>query len=254
MLFDNLSRPVVFAHRGDRVHAPENTLAAFELALQSGADAIEFDTMLCADGVPVVIHDRRVDRTTDGTGMVKDLSLADLRRLDAGSWFGPTFKNERIPTLEEVLAAFGQAIILNIELIDFQILNKPLPLRVAKLIQQYDLSQRVMISSFNPLALIRFHRLLPQVPIALNAFGGVRGKIARSKIIEWIGCAALHPVLEDATPALVNQMHRRGIRVHPHTVNHVEDMLHMVDLQVDGFFTDDPTLARRVLANLSANQ
>jgi len=105
-----MSQPnvTIFAHRGDSAHAPENTLAAFELAAERGADGIELDAKLTADGEIVVIHDPAVDRTTDGTGMVAEMSLAALRELDAGSWFGDTFKGEQIPTLAEVFEAVGK--------------------------------------------------------------------------------------------------------------------------------------------------
>ena len=98
-MLDSLPRPVIFAHRGASAHAPENTLAAFELALVENADAIELDVKLSADGHVVVIHDTTTDRTTGAPGRVKDLSLTDLRALEAGSFFSEHFKNERIPTL-----------------------------------------------------------------------------------------------------------------------------------------------------------
>jgi len=105
-------KPLVIAHRGAAADAPENTLAAFELALAQGADAIEFDVHLSADGVPVVIHDMRLDRTTSGKGLLRKHTLAALRRLDAGSWFNRrnpakarvSYSAQRIPLLAEVLA------------------------------------------------------------------------------------------------------------------------------------------------------
>jgi glycerophosphoryl diester phosphodiesterase len=97
--------PLVVAHRGASGVAPENTLAAFRRAVEIGAPAVECDVHLTADGVPIVIHDARVDRTTNGTGDVAALTLAELRRLDAGSWFDPRCAGERLPTLEEALAA-----------------------------------------------------------------------------------------------------------------------------------------------------
>src|SRR5690242_12342962 len=102
MMLESLSRPVIFAHRGACAHAPENTLASFELALAQQADAIELDAKLSADGFVVVHHDDTVDRTTDGKGRLKNLTLAELKKLDAGSSFAETFKGEKIPTLEEV--------------------------------------------------------------------------------------------------------------------------------------------------------
>src|SRR6266496_640164 len=116
MMLESLPRPIVFAHRGASAHAPENTIAAFELALAQNADAIELDVKLTADGHVVVIHDSTVDRTTGSRGRVKDLSLAQLRSLDAGSFFSEKYRGEKIPTLEEVLEAVGKRTIINVEL------------------------------------------------------------------------------------------------------------------------------------------
>src|SRR5579863_1834901 len=107
----------IFAHRGNSGEAPENTLAAFRQVAGVGADGVEFDVQLSRDGVPVVIHDETVDRTTDGKGAVAGLTLAQLQVLDAGKWFGAAFAGERIPTLEAVLEVFrGASIRVNIEL------------------------------------------------------------------------------------------------------------------------------------------
>src|SRR3990170_393671 len=106
-MFNQLPRPVIFAHRGASAYAPENTLAAFSLAVRQKSDGIELDAKLSADGHVVVIHDQTVDRTTSSRGRVADLTLADLREMDAGSHFDVEYKGERIPTLEEVFEAIG---------------------------------------------------------------------------------------------------------------------------------------------------
>ena len=107
-MYQLLPRPTIFAHRGASIYAPENTIAAFELAVEQQADGIELDAKLCADGQIVVFHDQTVDRTSDGSGKVLDLSLAALKELDAGSWFGENFAGQAIPTLEEVFEAVGR--------------------------------------------------------------------------------------------------------------------------------------------------
>src|SRR4030042_5766395 len=112
----DLIRPTIFAHRGSSVHAPENTLAAFKLAIDQHADGIELDTKLSADGQVVVMHDDTVDRTTNGTGRIKSLTLHELKRLDAGSKFDPSFHAERIPTLAEVFETVGGKIFINVAL------------------------------------------------------------------------------------------------------------------------------------------
>src|SRR5436853_1370309 len=110
--------PLVLGHRGASGYAPENTLSAFNLAMDQGADGVELDVTLSADGVPVVIHDDTLDRTTSGHGPVGALTLAQLKRLDAGyaAQFGKQFAGERLPTLAEVFAAYGQRTFINVEL------------------------------------------------------------------------------------------------------------------------------------------
>ena len=180
MILDQLSKPAIFAHRGSSAHAPENTLAAFELAIRHGADAIELDAKLSADGHVVVIHDQTVDRTTDGTGKVRELTLAQLSELDAGSYFDIAFRREPIPTLEQVFQAVGYGILINVELTNYASPTDPLPEKVAGLVRKFGLEKRVLFSSFNPLALVRIRRILPEVPVGLLALPGLDGAWARS--------------------------------------------------------------------------
>ena len=109
--------PLVIAHRGASGDAPENAIAAFQLAVDLGADGIELDIRLTSDGVPVVIHDRKVDRTTSGIGMIGRLSLAQVRELDAGTWFAPEFKGEGVPTLDDVFEALPKSLLNRLDCI-----------------------------------------------------------------------------------------------------------------------------------------
>jgi len=242
--------PLIFAHRGASAHAPENTIAAFELAIQQSADVIELDTKLSADGHVVVIHDQSVDRTTNGSGRLSKLSLARLRELDAGSHFSDTFHSEKIPTLEEVLEIFAGRIFLNIELTNYRSPFDALPEKVAQLIDCCDLEKQILVSSFHPIPLRRFHHLLPSIPIGFLAKPGAAGAISRS----WIGNAlipyqAIHPHKSDVSPALVTKTHHSGKRVHPFTVNSADEMGRLLSLNVDGIITDDPLLAHQVINN-----
>jgi glycerophosphoryl diester phosphodiesterase len=247
-MFARIPRPTIFAHRGASDHAPENTLPAFELALQQGADAIELDVKLCADSEVVVLHDQTVDRTTDGTGDIRQLSLAEIKKLDAGSHFDIAFQGETIPTLAEVFEAVGRRTYINIELTNYASLLDSLPEQVARLVKQNSVQDRVLFSSFNPIALIKAHRHLPVVPIGLLAQPGKSGALARSWLGRLIGYYALHPEHSDVTRGLVESCHRWSKRVHVYTVNEEEEMRRLFGLHVDGIFTDDPVLARRILA------
>ncbi len=254
VMLKQLPRPTIFAHRGASAHAPENTLAAFELAIRQNADAIELDATLCADGHVVVFHDDTVDRTTDGTGSIKQLSLDALKELDAGCSFDEAFCGERIPTLSEVFEAFGQKTIINIELKNYSSLTDALPDRVAELVKKHDLNQRVIFSSFNPIALRRTKKLLPEVPVGLLTLPGFAGKWVVSALGRWIPYQALHPSIQDASQHLINQQHLRGYRVHVFIVNHPQEIACLYRWGVDGIFTSDPILARRTIASEAASE
>lgn len=246
-LFNQLPRPAIIAHRGASAHAPENTLAAFELSLRQEADAIELDAKLTADGQVVVFHDLSLDRTTDGSGPLNKHTFNELRRLDAGSHFDVAFQGEPIPTLEEVLKAVGLLTIVNIELTNYANPFDDLPEKVALLLRRMKLTHRVFFSSFNPLALIRIRRMLPECPVGLLAMSGSRGSLARSWPGRLLKYQALHPEQQDVTEEMVERAHNQGSRIFVYTVNQADEMRRLFNLGVDGIFTDDPVLARQVL-------
>ena len=245
-MLETLPRPTIFAHRGASAHAPENTLAAFELALAQGAEGIELDAKLSADGHAVVIHDATVDRTTDGHGRVKDMSLADLRSLGAGLFFAEKYRGEKVPTLEEVFEALGKRIFINVELTNYNTPGDHLVESVCILVKKFELQKRVLFSSFFASNLSKARGLLPEVPRGLLAFNGLLGAWARSFGFAFGRYQALHPNLKDVTPQQVQRVHRLERRVHVWTVNATEDMRRLFDWGVDAIFTDDPQLAVQV--------
>ncbi len=245
-MLTTLPQPVIFAHRGASAHAPENTLAAFELALAQGADAIELDVKLSADGQVVVIHDATVDRTTGARGKVKDLKLADLRALDAGSFFGARFGGEKIPLLSEVFEAVGKRTLINVELTNYNSPRDHLVESVCMLIKQFNLQKRVLFSSFFASNLSKARSYLPEVPCGLLALNGIAGAWPRSFGFAFGRYAALHPYLSDVTLQQVSRVHRLKGRVHVWTVNAEADMRRLFGWGVDGIFTDDPALALQV--------
>ncbi len=247
-LLHQLERPAIFAHRGASTYAPENTIAAFILAIQQNADAIELDAKLCADGYVVIIHDQTVNRTTGAEGRVAEMTLAELQKFDAGSHFDVTFHGEVIPTLDQVLEAVGKRIYINIELSNYASKNDNLPEMAAAIVNRHALNDWIMFSSFNPVALVRAKRVLPDVPVGLLALRGGSGAWARSRLGSLLNYHALHPHYTDIDRKLVDRLHRRSARIHPFTVNHASDLLDMTRLDVDGIITDDPMLARQIVA------
>jgi glycerophosphoryl diester phosphodiesterase len=239
-------RPLILAHRGASRRAPENTMAAFRLAAHLGADGIELDVQLSQDGEVVVMHDSRVDRTSDGHGRVRDLPLATLRALDAGGWYGPEFAGEPIPTLAEVLHELGPRLVLNIELKTAALFGGGLEAEVVRLVEDAALGERVILSSFDPLALWRVRRLNPHLSTGLlyapDSPLHVRGRwlqpLARP--------AALHPRWDMLDGPGVAAAHRRGLAVRPWTCDDPDGLRRLVGWGVDALITNVPDLARAV--------
>lgn len=247
-MLESLPRPVIFAHRGASAHAPENTLAAFELALTQQADAVELDVKLSADGKVVVHHDATVDRTTGGHGRVKDLKLADLRALDAGSLFSKTFHSEKIPTLDDVFESIGKRTFINVELTNYTTPGDQLVETVCMLVKKHKVQKHILFSSFFASNLSKARSFLPDLPCGLLAYPGLLGTWARSFGFAFGRYQALHPALKDISQEQVARVHRLNRRVHVWTVNAEQDMRRLFGWRVDGIFTDDPALAVRVRA------
>ena len=236
----------IFAHRGSKGTHPENTLASFKEAVRVGSDGIELDVHLTKDGYLVVIHDETVDRTTNGTGEIRNLTLAEIKAMDAGSWFNETFAGEKIPTLEEVLLLLtelgfnGQ---LNIELktdvIQYEgLVEKCLALQSAK-----DWPFAIVYSSFNPYTLVELKQANPSQEIGL---------LFESK--EWAdkGDAMLekesyHPDLKLLDWAI--EWNRNQLPLRVWTVNEDKDINRCFELQIEAIFTDYPEKALQLKEN-----
>jgi len=241
-----LTTPIIFAHRGASAHAPENTLAAFELAVEQGADGIELDVMLSSDGRAVVIHDATVDRTTGAHGRVREMTLAELRELDAGSFFSAEFRNERIPTLEEVFEMVGKRTFINIELKNYDAPRDHLVESVCALVKKFGMQTRVLFSSFLPLNLSHARRYLPEVPTGLLTLDGILGLWPRSFGFAFGRYDALHPNINNVTQQQIYFVHRLKRRIHVWTVDGEADLRRLFKWGVDGVITNDPLLAVKV--------
>jgi glycerophosphoryl diester phosphodiesterase len=246
-LLDQLTRPVIFGHRGASAFAPENTLAAFRLALEQGADGIELDAMLSADGEVIVLHDDTTDRTTGERGDARKMTLSQLKHLDAGRYFGAEFTGEPIPTLAEVFAEISSRAVINVELKNYTTPTDMLPVKVAELVRQYGLENSVIFSSFHPLPLIRIHRMLPQTPVAILTLEGAAGRLLRGWAGRMVTPRYIHPYYRDVTASSMEREHRNGRKVNTWTVNDEMEMMRLINIGIDGIITDNPILARRVL-------
>jgi len=245
--FFTLPRPVIFAHRGASAHTPENTLAAFRLALEQGADGIELDAKCTSDGEVVVMHDACLLRTTGASGKVWEHTLAEIKQLDAGKWKGAEFTGEGVPTLRDVFTALGGKLIINVELTNYGHSNDGLVEKVLALAAEFKLEDSILLSSFSPQNIHRAREINPQIPAALLALRGLPGAFSRSRWMVPISPVGLHPYYTDVTPHLVQVEKMRGRFINVWTVNDPGEIRRLRDLGVDGLFTDDPLLARRVL-------
>ena len=243
-----------FGHRGASAYAPENTLAAFNLAFDMGADGVELDVSLTKDRVPVIIHDDRVDRTTDGRGAVRDLTLAEIKRLDAGAKFDAKFRGEKIPTLAEVLSTAGKRGIVNIELKSGTLSNVGLEVvAIARVIEETGAADRVIVSSFNHFALHRMHALIPRVPLGLLYFNRVPISYPQEALRPLARPTALHPRFVVVTPQFMRWARGKHYQVNTWTVDEPEEMRRLIALGVDSIMTNKPDVLCHVLLDRAAS-
>jgi glycerophosphoryl diester phosphodiesterase len=233
------------AHRGANSLAPENTLAAFRKAVELGSDGFELDVQFSRDGKLVVIHDEKVDRTTNGKGLVKDLTLAELKDLDAGSWFGPEFGKEKIPTLDEVLGEFqGVDLHINIEIKSGIVLYPGIEKAVVTRVKDSKREESVLISSFNHYSLVACRQLNPEIRIGILYMAGLYEPWNYAKSL---GCYAIHPLFYGIQPEIIMGCKKAGLAIYAWTVN---DPLYMAALAqggVDAIITDRPQDLKIVL-------
>lgn len=244
--------PVRIAHRGASGEglAPENTLAAFEMAIQIGVDAVEVDVHATRDNRVIVIHDATLDRTTDRFGVIRDLTYDEIKEADAGSWFGAEFKGERVPELEEVLDLARHRALLLIEIkADF------LAEKVLQTVVEKDAVSQVVIQSFNQQTIRRIKLLEPSIPTALlmgnlpTTPSRVRARRMVRDVLA-IGANSVGLWHNVVTPALLEEMRRRALSVWTWTVDEEIAMRDLVQMGIQGIITNYPDRLNSVLDDL----
>lgn len=235
---------LVVAHRGYSSKAPENTMAAFEMALDVGSDGLELDVHLTKDGEVVVIHDHTLERTSNGVGIVEQYTLAELQKLDAGSWFSPEFAGEHLPSLREVCELVkDKDILFNVELkvgLGFEQLNA----KVAELLDEYDLHEKTVISSFNHYALVHFKQIRPKTRTGILYSAALVNPWEYAKSI---GATALHPSHKGIIPEIVSGAQQSGVMVNVWTVDAPVDIERMKIAKVDSIITNVPERVQDLL-------
>jgi glycerophosphoryl diester phosphodiesterase len=240
-------RPQVFAHRGAKSVAPENTLPAFQRALEMGVDGIELDVQCTCDGEMVVIHDFDVAHTTNGTGKVADFTCAEIARLDAGAHFGDSFAGTPIPTLAQVFDLVGDRCIVNIEIKSMAWDGGPEVEAVVRFIQSRRLHDQVIVSSFNPASLIALRWHDPKIALGLLYSEELPIFLRRAWLGPLIAPEALHPHYKMIDADYMQWAHRQGHYVNTWTVNDLAEAKRLTALGVDVIMSDIPDVLMRGL-------
>ena len=220
----------IIAHRGASSIKPENTLAAFQKALELGTEMIELDVQLCKTGELVVIHDARVNRTTNGHGFVSQKTLSELQELDAGN-------GEKIPTLQEVFDLAGGKTKINIELKGKDVATDTVDLIKHQIESKNQTLHDFIISSFHHKQLQEFHTLMPEIPIGILYEGIPAGfqKLARE-----LQATSINLSIKHINENRVQEIHQNGLQVWIYTVNQLEDFEKIKAMGVDAVFTNYP--------------
>lgn len=239
------------AHRGASAVAPENTMAAFEKAVELGADAIELDLHVSHDGELVIIHDDTLDRTTDGQGPVHTRSLRELKQLDAGRWFSERFAGQRIPTLAEVLDRFAGKVPLALEIKAGSAFFPGIEERVVSALREHQVISQVAVASFDHHALLRLKELEPFLRTAALLMGR---PVSMPVIAEACKTDVMAMECSLMTKTEVDACSAAGLQLVVWVVNEPTRMRYFIDLGVDGIITDRPDLLRHALAERSASR
>lgn len=232
---------MVIAHRGASSYAPENTLAAFDLAVEMGARHVELDVHETRDGRVVVLHDATLDRTTDGAGPVAERDWAEVRALDAGAWFGPQFSGQRVPAFEEVLERYRGMLRLHVEI---KGRSEGLVRKSLDMIRRCGMGGEATLTSFQRERIEEARAMGPEMPAGLLAREMDAGTVAWAKAA---GLAMLCPRAEWLTPERVAELHGQGFLVRAYGVPDVQAMERVLDSGADGMTVNFPDKALALL-------
>jgi glycerophosphoryl diester phosphodiesterase len=263
--YDNTHRPLVIAHQGGDGLWPGDTMYAFARAVELGVDVLEMDAHITKDGAIVLMHDETVDDTTDGTGLIEDLTLAELKGLDAAyAWSndqGETFpfrgQGIRAPTLNEVFEAFPEMRYV----IEIKLTQNPIDKPLCDLIRQHNMQEKVMVASFHDEAMQNFRAACPEVATSASRTE-VRNFVLLGKVFLSGFIApqyqAIQPPFDPKeslnipimTERFIREAHAKNIKVEPWTVNDPELMRQYIEWGVDGIITDRPDLIIEILKEM----
>ena len=239
----------IVAHRGYSGCYPENTMLSFQKAVEAKTDEIELDVQLTKDHQVVVIHDERVDRTTDGVGNVRDYTLKEIQTLDASKAGNGQFSSQRIPSFEEYCEwASGQPVVTNIELKTGIVYYPDIEQKTIDILEKYQLVGKVMFSSFNHLSLVNAKQICPEIPV--GALVGKNGIVNAGFYCKKFGFEFYHPSYEALDDEKVKEIHDHGILMNVWTVNGMCELEKLQRWGVRGVITNFPTVCRAYVRGL----
>lgn len=240
--------PRVIAHRGGRKWGPENTLAVFQKCVDAGFHGIELDVHRAKSGELVVLHFDDLAKTTNGKGLVKDMTLARLKKLSAGAWFSKEFASERVPTLKEVLDLIDGRLVINVEVKNAPDAYPGIEDDLIELLDAYGHSDKIIVSSFDHALLKRF--------VARTSGAYKTGLLINGLVLDLpsyaaeVGTEAWHPQFVNLRKDQVKLAQRAGIEVNVWTLNEISEWTSAVEMGVDGIVTDDPQGLEEFLSKL----
>jgi len=240
----------IIAHRGASAYFPENTIPSFEGAIAVGADMVELDVQLTSDKEVVVFHDEKISRCTNGRGRIADYTLAQLKKLDAGSWYNKRFKNTRIPTLAEVLDICKNKIAVNIE-IKTEAVSKMffggIEEKCLKIVEKNGMRRHVVFSSFDPRAVMHLKQIDETAPFAVLFDKKIFGSKLPSDIMDSVSADAFNCSKSQLSKKWIADIKSHDVPVNIYTVDDVKNMRKLIHMGVDGIFTNKPDVLKRVL-------
>ncbi|MCP4168979.1 MAG: hypothetical protein GY759_24220 [Chloroflexi bacterium] len=230
-------RPLIVARRGARAHAPENTLPAFELAIEQGADAIEMDVQFTADGALILMHGLDVDDVSDGDGAIRSHTLEEIRALDAGSWFDETYAGVNVPTLAEALDTLAGRIPLVLELKSFTRKSEEMEEMVWEEIRERDMVDQVTVSSFNPYILRRLREIAPDLRTSFMQATGLPPWFSGSLARRW---SRANDILWEVEFGSTQKVAKLKQPLWLMTIDEEESLSQALSWQASALITDDP--------------
>ena len=238
-------RPIIIAHRGARKAAPENTIAAFKKAEKMGFDGVEMDIVLTKDLIPVVFHGDNLSHSTRESGLICEMMSENVLSIDAGGLFDKKYAGENIPSLKETLEYLStNRLFINLELKRQPRKIKGVEKIVANLVKEFDLSERVLISSFSPWILKRFSKAAPEIPTSLltgpHPFFFLKTLLSANML----SVSAINPILQYTSDTLVKFAHARDWRVYVWAANTKQEYQKAIEMEIDGIITDEPDLLK----------